>query len=78
MRTLDIVAIAGGGACPLPPRSEQALRRVAEESERLNEAIAAAVDAGLTVELRRSRRHHGGQGAWGDQMVPAVTLPNRG
>ncbi len=77
MQTLDVVAIAGGGVRPLPLQSEEALRRVAEESERLNAAIAAAVDAGFTVELHRSRRHHGGQGAWGDQMTPAVALPNR-
>jgi len=78
MQTMDIVAIPGGGTLPLPPQGQEALRRVAEEAERLNNAIAKAVEAGVTVELRRHHRHHDGRGAWGDQMIPAIALPNRG
>ena len=31
-----------------------------------------AVEAGVSVELVRSARHHGGDGHWGDLMIPVV------
>ena len=51
---------------------EGAVRRLANEVHRLNHAVEAAVEAGLTIELVRSARHHGGNGNWGDMMVPVV------
>ena len=51
---------------------DSALRMVANSSHRLNEAIVRAADAGITVELMRASRYHGGTGSWGDQMVPIV------
>jgi hypothetical protein len=52
--------------------AERAMRRVAEAAHRMNEAIARAVNAGISVELIRVARQHDGLGAWGDQIVPFV------
>lgn len=64
-----------GGAAARPPELEAAIRRVADQLHRLNQAIMGAVEAGATVELVRCSRYHGGDGRWGDQMVPLVMLP---
>jgi hypothetical protein len=53
-----------------------ALRGLATSLHRLNEAVRRAVDAGLTVELRRTARYHDAKGHWGDQTVPIIR--NRG
>ena len=59
----------------LPPsRMDSAIRRVADDMHRLNRAIVQLVEAGATVELVRCSRHHDGQGSWGDQMQPVVTI----
>lgn len=54
--------------------SEQqaAIRMVANDLHRLNHAVMKAVDAGVSVELIRSARHHGGDGNWGDLLIPVV------
>ena len=54
---------------------EKAIRRLADEIHRLNHAVIGAVEAGVSVELIRSSRHHAeveGKGAWGDLMVPVI------
>lgn len=52
---------------------QQALiRNVANDLHRLNASVARAVDAGVSVELMRSARHHGGEGAWGDLLTPII------
>jgi hypothetical protein len=51
---------------------ERALDRVAEATHRLNEAVRRATDAGFSVELVRTSRHHDGTGNWGDQIVSTV------
>ena len=55
---------------------ESAIRALADEIHRLNHAVIRAVEAGVSVELIRSSRHHesgeGRQGAWGDLMVPVI------
>ncbi|HWW26577.1 MAG TPA: hypothetical protein VNZ85_11845, partial [Caulobacter sp.] len=43
-----------------------------EASHRLNEAVRRATEAGYSVELVRTSRHHDGAGNWGDQIVPTV------
>ncbi len=48
------------------------VRSVANDLHRLNHSIMKAVDAGVSVELVRSARHHGGSGNWGDLMIPVV------
>ena len=51
---------------------EMAIRQLANDLHRLNHAVMKAVDAGVSVELVRSARHHGGKGNWGDMMVPVI------
>lgn len=51
---------------------ETAIRQLANDLHRLNHAVMNAVDAGVSVELVRSARHHGGDGNWGDMMVPVI------
>ena len=40
---------------------QAAIRMVANDLHRLNHAVMKAVDAGVSVELVRSARHHGGK-----------------
>ncbi|WP_295813501.1 hypothetical protein [uncultured Nitratireductor sp.] len=52
---------------------QQALiRMVANDLHRLNQSVMKAVDSGVSVELVRSARHHGGEGNWGDLLVPVI------
>ncbi len=51
---------------------QSAIRTLANELHRLNHAVMRAVDAGVSVELVRSARHHGGEGNWGDLMIPVI------
>jgi len=48
------------------------LDAVVAQTEALNAAIARAVDAGLIVEVVRSRRYHTAASTWGDQISPRV------
>ncbi|KQS90978.1 MULTISPECIES: hypothetical protein [unclassified Rhizobium] len=48
------------------------IRMVANDLHRLNQAVMKAVDAGVSVELIRSARHHGGEGNWGDLLIPVI------
>ena len=49
-----------------------AIRMVANDLHRLNTAVMQAVEAGLSVELQRTARHHSDGGYWGDLLVPIV------
>ncbi|ACM35576.1 MULTISPECIES: hypothetical protein [Rhizobium/Agrobacterium group] len=52
---------------------QQALiRMLANDLHRLNHSVLKAVEAGVSVELVRSARHHGGDGNWGDLLIPVV------
>ena len=51
---------------------QAAVRSVANDLHRLNQSIMKAVEAGVSVELIRSARHHGGDGNWGDLLVPVI------
>lgn len=51
---------------------QAAVRMVANDLHRLNQSIMQAVEAGISVELVRSARHHGGGGNWGDLLVPVI------
>ena len=53
-------------------KQSEAIRRLANELHRLNNAVIAAVDSGLSVELQRGARHHAEGGYWGDLMIPIV------
>ena len=51
---------------------QAAIRIVANDLHRLNQAVMKAVEAGVSVELVRSARHHGGAGNWGDLLIPVI------
>ena len=57
---------------------QAAIRMVANDLHRLNHAVMKAVDAGVSVELVRSARHHGGDGNWGDLLIPVIVTQGRG
>ncbi|MBX4892739.1 SMc00767 family acetate metabolism repressor [Rhizobium bangladeshense] len=48
------------------------IRMLANDLHRLNQSVMNAVEAGVSVELVRSARHHGGDGNWGDLLIPVV------
>ncbi|MCT7374028.1 hypothetical protein [Chelativorans salis] len=48
------------------------VRMIANDLHRLNQSVMTAVEAGISVELVRSARHHGGEGNWGDLLVPVI------
>ncbi|EUC00249.1 hypothetical protein PMI07_003535 [Rhizobium sp. CF080] len=56
----------------MTPEQQAAIRTLANDLHRLNHAIMKAVEAGVSVELVRSARHHGGDGHWGDLMIPVI------
>ena len=56
---------------------QAAIRMVANDLHRLNHAVMKAVDAGVSVELVRSARHHGGEGHWGDLLIPVIVTQGR-
>lgn len=51
---------------------QSAIRMLANDLHRLNQSVMKAVEAGVSVELIRSARHHGGDGNWGDLLVPVI------
>lgn len=51
---------------------QTAIRMLANDLHRLNQSVMKAVDAGVSVELVRSARHHGGEGNWGDLLIPVI------
>lgn len=53
-------------------KTESAIRMLANDLHRLNQSVVRAVEAGVTVELIRSSRHHNGDGNWGDLLVPVI------
>jgi hypothetical protein len=50
---------------------------LANDLHRLNQSVMKAVEAGVSVELVRSARHHGGDGNWGDLLIPVVVAKAR-
>ncbi|MGE0502821.1 MAG: hypothetical protein AB7I79_16880 [Rhizobiaceae bacterium] len=57
---------------------QAAIRIVANDLHRLNQAVMKAVEAGVSVELIRSARHHGGDGNWGDLLTPVIVTQAHG
>lgn len=51
---------------------QAAIRMVANDLHRLNQSVMRAVEAGMSVELVRTARHHGGDGNWGDLLIPVI------
>jgi hypothetical protein len=52
------------------------IRMVANDLHRLNQSVMKAVEAGVSVELVRTARHHGGNGNWGDLLIPVIVTNN--
>ena len=48
------------------------IRIVANDLHRLNQSVMKAVEAGVSVELVLSAIHHGGDGNWGDLLIPVI------
>jgi hypothetical protein len=55
---------------------QAAIRMVANDLHRLNTSVMKAVDAGVSVELIRAARHHGGDGNFGDLLTPVIVTRN--
>jgi len=51
---------------------QAAVRMLANDLHRLNQSVMKAVEAGVSVELIRSARHHSGNGNWGDLLTPMI------
>jgi len=51
---------------------KSAIRILANDLHRLNQAVMRAVESGLSVELQRSARHHSDAGYWGDLLMPII------
>jgi len=58
-------------ASTMTAEQQAAIRMVANDLHRLNQSVMKAVDAGVSVELIRSARHHN-EGNWGDLLIPVV------
>ncbi|MFA6155074.1 hypothetical protein [Mesorhizobium sp.] len=54
------------------------IRMLANDLHRLNQSVMKAVEAGVSVELVRSARHHGGDGNWGDLLIPVIVTQQQG
>jgi hypothetical protein len=56
----------------MSPEQESAIRILANELHRVNEAVMNCVHHGLSVELQRVKRFHSEEGFWGDMIVPVI------
>jgi hypothetical protein len=56
----------------MSPEQESAIRILANELHRVNEAVMNCVEKGLSVELQRVSRVHAEGGYWGDMIVPVI------
>jgi len=59
-------------ATTMSPEQEAAIRILANELHRVNEAVMNCVQHGLSIELQRVKRHHSEEGYWGDLIVPII------
>lgn len=59
-------------ASSMSDEQQTAVRMLANDLHRLNQSVMNAVDAGMSVELIRSARHHAGDGAFGDLLTPVI------
>jgi hypothetical protein len=68
----DIKTRAADQSSAMSDEQQAAIRMVANDLHRLNTAVMKAVDAGVSVELIRCARHHGGDGNFGDLLTPVI------
>ena len=68
----DIKGRAAEQSSTMSDDQQAAIRMVANDLHRLNTSVMKAVDAGVSVELIRAARHHGGDGNFGDLLTPII------
>jgi hypothetical protein len=61
----------------LTPQLREALAAVEASVAQMNATVQRAMEAGVTIELRRRHRVHSGDGRWADQMAPLVQAHQR-
>jgi len=59
-------------ASTMSDEQQAAIRLLGNDLHRLNHAVVRCVEAGLSVELQRTARHHADGGYWGDLLTPVV------
>jgi hypothetical protein len=59
-------------ASSMSPDQDAAIRILANELHRVNEAVMNCVNQGLSIELQRVKRCHSETGYWGDMIVPVI------
>ena len=59
-------------ASEMTEEQSSAIRSLANELHRLNQAVMRCVESGLSVEIQRTARHHSEDGHYGDLLVPIV------
>ena len=59
-------------ASSMSPEQDSAIRILANELHRVNEAVMNCVSHGLSIELKRVKRFHSEEGYWGDMIVPII------
>jgi hypothetical protein len=59
-------------ATEMSEEQESAIRILANELHRVNEAVMNCVEKGLSIELQRVKRHHAEEGYWGDMIIPII------
>ena len=57
----------------LTEAQKASIRTLANELHRLNHAVMEAVASGVSIEFVRGSRHHGGEGSFGDLLIPRIT-----
>ncbi|MCU0830261.1 MAG: hypothetical protein MUC58_01870 [Rhizobiaceae bacterium] len=72
----DIKTRAAEQSSSMSDEQQAAIRMVANDLHRLNTSVMKAVDAGVSVELIRAARHHGGDGNFGDLLTPVIVTRN--
>jgi hypothetical protein len=72
----DIKTRAAEQSSSMSDDQQAAIRMVANDLHRLNTSVMKAVDAGVSVELIRAARHHGGDGNFGDLLTPVIVTRN--
>ena len=73
----QVKARAEEQASTMSTDQQAAIRILANDLHRLNQAVMQAVEAGVSVELVRSARHHGGDGNWGDLLIPVIVTQSK-
>ena len=71
-RRINVKERAEAQSTRMTSEQQAAIRMVANDLHRLNQSVMRAVDAGVSVEIIRSARHHGGTKSWGDLLVPII------